>query len=312
MRHFLAGNNTDSTAAVKAYLLANNQYMIRDLILIGEQEDPAALFLTDHEAPLLWSPWGTFLPGAVKRERKVASKVGLSVSSLTLEWKPIVTAFSTDTATANPIQLARTGWYDGRSVRIWRTVMPTPGDANTYGACEWFGGWVGKATTARNKITFTIDSFLNVLNQKLPPNTIGSSGTLAGYLAGAPVLADSETNVPTFTAASPSSNIVIMGDCIQPTANKIYGSNKFTNGYMVFIGGTLKGYWSVVATNADFNAGGGVHHNRFQVYSPFPWDPAPGDTFFVATQPPINLQDATAGPYNYNDFPFLPDPEANL
>jgi hypothetical protein len=307
MRKFLGGNNTDTTAAVKAYLTAGNQFSLVDLILIGEPEDPSAKWLTDYEAPLLWNPWGTFLPAVIERDRKVTSQIGLSVASLQLRWKPLPTPFTTDVATANPIQLTRSGFYSNKRVRIWQCVMPNPGDANTYGACEWFGGWVGDSAVDRGWINFTINSFLSVVNQKAPPNVIEAQSTQAGFSAGTPVLADSETSVPTFTVAPGSDSTVINGICVQPTANKIYGSNKFINGYLVFLpGSTLAGWWSTVARSGDFNAGGGTHYNQFQVFAAFPFDPTPGDTFYVATQPPVNATD----PGNqYQGEQFVPDPE---
>jgi len=323
MRTFTAGDGSDSTAAVKAYLLANNKLVLPDLIMIGELEESRTLFLTDYSAPLSWPVWGTFQPSVIGRrlsgsgggggKNKGVSQVGLQVTSLKLTWSPPIGNFTNDVATTSPYQLMQNGFYDNKKVRIWRAVMgPTPGDVNTYGACEWFGGWVASTTVERGDITIDVSSFLNVIDQKVPPNVLQSSGSLAGNLAGAPVIPDAETSIATFTVQAGSTETVILGDTIQPTAHKIYGYPKLVNGFLQFLTGTLKGFWSGVATHSDFNAGGGTHYNQIQVYAPFPWPPTPGDTFYIGTQPPVNLQDAVAGVYQYDDFPYLPDPEANL
>lgn len=313
MRTFISGAGVDVTPAVVAYLksAAAQQAAFANLILIGEPEDERAVFLTDWETDLAWPVWGTFVHASVELGQ-VTSAIGLVVNSLDLPWSPPVGVFTNDIATTSPYQLARIGFYDNKIVRVWRTIMPTPGDANTYGACEWFGGWVSGATTARNQINFKVDSFLNVTKQKIPANLLEGTSALAGFLAGAPVLADAETSVPTFAVVAPSNATVILGSCLQPTGGKIYGTRKLALGYLVFKTGSLKGAYSIVAVNSNYNAGGGVHYNQFQVYTPFPWDPAPGDTFYVTTAPPVTSNDSTGGPYVYRGFPYLPDPEDNL
>jgi Uncharacterized conserved protein (DUF2163) len=308
MRTFTGGDGADTTAAVLAYLAAARQLRLADLYLIGEQEDPKAIWLTSWESPLAWPVWGTFQPAKITRD-KITSQIGLEVSSLKLEWSPKLTAFGTSIATANPYQKAQMGVYDNQRVRLWRCVMPTPGDANTYGACELFGGRIGDTIIERGSITFTVNSFLDVVNQPVPPNVIEAANTMAGFVGHTPVLADGETNVPTFTVVAPSTPDLILGDCIQPTAHKIYGLNKFILGFMVFrAGSSLAGFWSPVAANQNFNAGGGIHYNQFQAYAAFPWAPTPGDTFYVSTQWPVDYASATAG--QFKGFPFVPNPIA--
>ena len=311
MRKFTGGDGSDTTAAATTYLASAKQLQLADLYLIGELEDPMAEFLTNWESPLCWPVWGTFKPAVVSRG-KVTSQIGLQVDTLDFMWSPPLAAFGTTLATANQYQKAQSGFYDNRKFRLWRTVMPTPGDANTYGACELFGGRVADAKVERGQLKFTINSFLDVINQKVPPNVIELNNTLANFAGNTPVVADGETQIPQFTVVSPSSNLNILADCSGPTPGKIYGDNKFRYGYMVFnAGSSLAGYWSPIASNGNFNAGGGVHHSQFIVYAPFPWDPSPGDTFYASIQPPINLQDAAAG-FPYFGFPYVPSPESAL
>jgi hypothetical protein len=304
MKTFLNGQGQDVSATVLAYQQAGNQFQFADLVLIGEFEESTAVWLTDWETDLVYSVYGTFKKTVMKRG-KVTAQIGLDVASLTFTWSPQPGTAGTTIATASPYQLAQAGFYDNRKFRLWRAVMPTPGDVNTYGACEWFGGWIGKTDVGRGSIAFTVNSFLNMINQKLPPNVIEATNTLAGYAGATPVLADSETQIPRFQVVAPTSADMIVAECLSPTANKIYSNNKLQYGYMVFEKGTtLAGFWSAIGSNSNYNAGGGVHYNQINVYSPFPWTPTPGDTFYVATQFPINQQDGS-----YIGFPYVPAPE---
>lgn len=306
MRTFTAGDGSDSTAAVKSYLAAHRQLRLADLYLIGEIEDPRAQLLTDWESPLNWPVWGTFKSTVINRG-KITSQIGLKVDAMEVSWSPQPSAFGTTVATSNPYQLAIQGYYDSMRIRLWRGVMPSPGDMNTLGATPWFGGRVGDVALSQGLLKFTVNSFLDAVNQPIPPNVIEISNTIAGFVGNTPVLADAETKVPTFTVVAPSNTNLILGDTIQPTAHKIYANKRFQNGFMYFLpGSTLAGYWSPVATNTNFAAGGGVHYNQFQTYASFPFAPTPGDTFYVSTQWPVDLASATAG--QFKGFPYVPDP----
>lgn len=303
MKQFIGGDGSDTTVATKAYLLSNDQLELANLFLLCEPEDPKAQFLTDYESPLSWPVYGTFKPGVTKRDQ-IKSKIGLEVDDFSFEWSPPLTPFTNDVATANPYQLARLHFYDGKPFRMWRTVMPVPGDANYFGACILFGGRVRGAEISRGKIVMAIESFLNVVNQLVPPNVIEVTNTLAGYKGATPVLDDGENAVARFTVAAPSNDTTILGSCVSPTFGKVYGKNKFQFGYMVFTSGALAGTWSAIAASDNFNAGGGVHYNEFFVYSPFPWDPAPGDQFYVSTAYPV---DGSQSP-----FLHVPAPETAI
>jgi hypothetical protein len=311
MRAFVGGNNLDTTAAVKSYLSDAKQVYLADLVLIGEVEDPLAEFLTNWESALSWPNWGTFNPAVITRG-KITSQVGLQVDSLDFSWSPPLTAFGTTLATANAYQKGQTGFYDNRTFRMWRTIMPTPGDANTYGACQLFGGRIATTTVTRGNITFTVNSFLDVINQQVPPNVIELTNTLANFAGNTPVVSDNETIIAQFTVVDPSSTTDILAVCTAPNPGKIYGINKFQYGFLVFNqGSSLAGYWSPVSASQDYHTRFGVHYNEFFVYQGFPWAPEPGDSFYVSTQPPINLQDAAAG-FAYFGFPYVPQPESAL
>jgi hypothetical protein len=220
-------------------------------------------------------------------------------------WTPGNLQTGNTISTANPLQLARIHYFDNWPVRIWKIFMPTPGDANTLGGCEWFGGRIGNCTLGRNQIEFSVSSFLDVVSQKVPANVIESTSVLAGYTAA--TLVAGETSNPTFQVFTGSTTTSIIADCLSPTANKIYSGNQFVAGYMVFLksaGSTLEGVWSAIGGNGKFTDGSGNDHSIFSIYSALPWAPTPGvDTFYVSTAAPINF--SAGGLYS---FPFVPAP----
>lgn len=315
MRQFIDGNGNDATAAALAYREANNQYRTADLVLIGELEDPYAVRLTNWPSPLLWGPWssatgstpGPFLNAVISRG-KITSQIGLQVDTMEFTWSPPLTAYGSSLAGANQYQKAQSGFYDQKKFRMWRTLMPAAGDANTYGACEMFGGRIQDTEVSRGKITFHVNSFLDVVNQPVPPNVIEWTNTNANYIGNLPVVSDSETTLPQFTVVSPSSAINILAQCTSPTLNKIYADNKFQFGFIAFNrGSTLDGYWSPVAISTRLKVSG-VTYNQFILYAPFPWAPTPGDTFYASIKAPVNASESTPG-FLYDGFRWVPQPE---
>ena len=308
MRQVIDGNGSDSTAATQAYLESTDQPIIRDLIIIGAPEDPHSIWLTNHDGPVLYSPYGTFYPAVVSRDM-VEAKIGLDAQALSISWSPGAPAASSATAntgTASPYQLAAQHFYDNWDVLILRCFMPTPGDANTLGCAVWYGGRVQNCKRARNKITFNTKSYLDVVTQKVPSTVVEVTNTLAGTTAVS--LPAGDASIPTFQCFTGSSEDAIIADCLSPTANKIYSGNLFAGGYMVFLSGagaTLAGAWSAISGNGKYTDGNGNDHSIFTLYTPLPWPPTPTvDKFYVSTTPPINLGDE-----EYFGFPFVPAPQ---
>lgn len=128
MRRVIDGNGNDSTAAVLAWLKGGNQFRLATLYLIGEPDDPYALWLTDWESPLLWAPWGTFQPAVITRGT-VSASVGLEVTTLDVEWSPKNVTPGNTVPTSSPYQLARIGFYDNWTFRSWTVFMPV-GEVN--------------------------------------------------------------------------------------------------------------------------------------------------------------------------------------
>jgi len=308
MRTFINGNGDDVTTATVAFLKANNQFRFANLVQIGPLEDPASDFITDYDGGgLVWSPIGTFLKSTFTRG-KIESKVGLEVMSMDFEWSPIVQPLGITIDTANFYQKAQSGFYDNRLFKMWRSVVAPGGDANTYGACELFGGRIGKSTVERGKITFNVASFLDVINQKWPLNVIESQNTLANYSGAVPVISDGETQVPVFSVVAPSSQNNINAQCLSPTLNKIYGTNKFQFGYIQFVTGALRGYYSQIAASGKLKISG-TNYNNFFLYEEFPWSPQIGDHFIASIKPPTE-KSGTTTLFPFRGFIYVPQPES--
>jgi hypothetical protein len=278
--------------------------IIRHLYLVGEPDNPKSIWMTDHEGPVVYGGWGTF-QAAVVTKGTITTKVGLDDQSTTVTWSPGNRVFTNSLSTTSPLQLARLHYYDNWPVRIWKCFMPTPGDANTLGCCEWFGGRVGNTTVGRSGIVFNVDGFSSILSQKVPANVVESTSTLAGYTAA--TIPPGDASAPTFECFTGSSTVEIYADCLSPSAGKIYSGNLFAGGYMIFLAGTgatLAGYWSAIGGNGAYKDGDGNDHSSFAIYSPLPWPPTPGvDKFYVSMAAPINKADG-----DFYGFPYVPAP----
>jgi hypothetical protein len=302
----LNGSGVDTTATVIAWLKAHKQIDLADLYLIGEDDDPRAIWLTNYPSSLTWSPWGVFQAAVLKRGA-ITNKIGLEAESLDITWSPKNVALTSSLETASPYQQARLGVYDNWRVRMWRCYMPTPGDANTFGAMELFAGWVGQCTPQRGSIGFQVNSYLYALNQKVPTGIIEVTSTLASYSGGVPPAG--YTSMPQFNVIAGGGNtptVIYADQDIHhppvPDPDTINGS------YVVFNGGgsnTMRGLYSLIARNSIWHDLGGGVHTELQLYSPLPWAPTPGvDTFYISSQAPINQADG-----DYAGFPYVPAPE---
>jgi hypothetical protein len=304
MKQVINGFGVDKTTEVLALLRAPDLLRLATLYLMGEPEDPLAYWFTDYESPLQWTLWGTFQPSMIVRG-PVKSKIGLDVAQLDVTWSPAAT---TATKMANPYQRVMARWFDNQPLRSWTVYMPTPGDADSLGCSELFGGRIKMATIDRGKIKFKINSFLDVVNAQIPLNTIELTNTMAAFTAATPPAGVS--SIPQFNVIDGSTPGVLIADCTSPTAHHIFADNKLMNGYLVFNQGgseTLPGVWSAIAKNEAITIAGN-NYNKITLYTPTPWSPTPGtDTFYISGAAPINFDDG-----NYLGFPYVPSPESAI
>jgi len=301
MRTCYAGDGSNSTAAVQAYLNSTSQPLIYDLYIIGQPEDPYSIWMTNYESPLNYNlyPEQTFMPAVVSRG-SVASKIGLEVATLDITWAPGNQTFTNNVATTSPLQLAQTGYYDNWNVYVFRVYMPTKGDCNTLGACPLFGGRIADTTVDRIKIKWSVNSFLDVLSQQVPINVIEATNGYAGFVGATPPAGFSV--VPQFATFTGSTDTVLLGDVQSPYGvHHIFGNHVFKRGWVIFLpvpGATLAGFYSAIADNIEFTDGIGGHHNQITVYGGFPWPPTPwsgtsGDQFILSAALP-NVRPAPA------------------
>jgi hypothetical protein len=306
LRTVYDGNGVDTTATVLAALKQDKPLYLATLYLIGEPDDPDAVWITDWEAALNWKLWGTFLPGVTKRG-KVGTKVGLEVTTFDFTWSPANQVITNSMATASPYQRVLNRMFDNQPFRAWTVYMPTKGDANTYGCSEFFGGWIKSASLYRGQIQFKVNSFLDVVNQLVPANTIELYSTLAGYTGATPPTG--VATIPQFAVIQSTETTLVL-DCTSPSAHHIFADNKLRDGYLVFNyggGATLGGIWSPIASNETIVISS-VNYNKVRLFSPLPFAATPGtDTCFVSAAAPMTPDDGAP-----DTFPYVPAPETAL
>jgi hypothetical protein len=306
MKQYLSGAGVDTSADVRAFQRANKRQWVADLMLIGEPDDPKAFWLTNYESPLQWSLWGTFLSTNITRG-SVRSAIGLEAESLDITWSPRNRTATGNIQNTSPYELARVGFFDNVRFRMWRTVMPTPGDADTFGAAEWFAGWIGDAQTQDGAIQFSINSYMYALNQKVPSGVIEVTNPVASYSGGVPPAGHStmpQFRVSTTGGVPGSTNTIVYAEP-SPDPFAMPSADSLDDCYIVFMNGsTLQGQFSIIGRNTIFSIGSGFHWAEFQLYSPLPWAPSEGDLFYVSKQAPINKDDGS-----YFGFPYVPAPE---
>lgn len=301
MKQYLNGVGLDVTADAIAHLRAATPIYQADLYLIGEPDDPMAIWLTNWESPLRWSLWGTFLSTVISRGN-ITCQLGTGSESLDITWSPRNTTLTNSMATASPYQLAQLGWFDNRRLRVWRTIMPTPGDADTLGARELFAGYIGDVEPGRGVIKLSVNDYRYPFNQKVPTAVIEVTNTLASYSGGRPPSGYSAC--PRFTVLAGSTETVLYADQLSPSAGSVPGTNSLNAGYAVFDGGSLQGMFSIIGRNLGWEDSGGHNHTEIQLTSSFSWAPEVGDTFYVSAAPALDQADG-----DYYGFPYVPAPE---
>lgn len=301
MKKFISGNGLDTTSTVISYLQMTTEARYANLVLIGEAEDPTSVWLTDWESGLIWSLWGQFNASNIACG-PVGSSIGLDITTMDLTWRPPIGEFTTSIATASPWQLAQNGYYDNVKVRNWVTLMPTDGDANTFGAAIRFGGRISDVTIERGSIVFQVTSFLDAIDTMVPTNLIEQSNTLASFSGATPPPGDA--SVPIFSVQSGSTQTKLVLAEITPNAGKLYANNVLQNGFVVFqagSGATLAGQWSGIIGNQEYTGG---PYNEVVLYTPLPWPPVVGvDTCYISGTFPVN------GGQSFN---FVPAPTSAI
>lgn len=267
-----------------------------------------SLWLTEWCAPLCWPVWSSlktatpvtgavyanaFDPAVITRG-KVKSAFGLSVDPLEVTWNPRLQNFGTTVATASPLQLAQTGYYDNKSVRVWTAYLPTPqsgsyvypGDCNTFGCSQLFGGRIADTKIGRNSIKWTVNSFLDVVNQNVPLNCIEMTNPVAAFSGATPPSGFSTVPTGTIAALSGAAGLNFATSIVfTAPGSMIFGDNVLNGGFVVMNPGSANaGYFSSIYTNGHIVISS-VTYNYIVLYQPFPFAPQIGDTFYISGPP---------------------------
>lgn len=305
MRKFIDGNGADSTSAVQTYLTTHRELLFADLYIITTAPNYVgqflgqSFFLTSYGAPLVWSYKGTFLPASIKRGG-VSSKIGTEADTLDLEWNPGVKdilAFDTDNVTTllTVFQGFCKGVFDNGQVDVWRCLMPTNGDANTFGACLLFRGRIGDTDINIDTIKSKLFSRMETLNQQIPTNLIEPTNLFAEYSVGTV-----PTGFPTTFQVEANSTInKIFTSPVSPPAGFTPASDIYNSGYLVVQTGRLAGTYRAI-----FKQGIESGFHTFYLYEPLPFQIIAGDQIspFVPTPRDFGVASPFAG------FPFVPQP----
>jgi hypothetical protein len=273
MRTFTSGSRANSTAAVQAYLATHRQLLCADLFVIQTLVQGAPwsknLLLTTAQVPLQWNHMGLFLPARLKRG-SVQSKIGLEALTLDLEWYLGPNDLMYGACTM--LHAFQSGLWDNGVVRLFRAVMPSVSDCNTYGACEMFTGRIADVTITRTGVQLKVNCPLELLDQQIPLNLIEPGNPAAQYAPGQPPAGLSVA--PAFTVGAGSSPAMILAECTAPTSGQLFAYDTFDFGYIQFTSGSCQGMVATVRRSAQ---AGGL--NQFYLYQPLAWAPAVGDTF---------------------------------
>ena len=280
MRSFINGSGTDVTSAVISYLAAHRQLLCADLIQLQTAVQGEAwsqnILMTLFDRPLTWSHVGTFVPGRFSRG-EIESSVGLDTESMDLDWhlrdSDVFYNPPADVAITQ-LQAFERGLWDNGLVNVFRTVMPTVGDANTYGAMQVFGGRIGEVSKlTRTGVTLKVNSLLELLDQYIPTNLIEATNIQCQYGIGQPPAGLSV--LPVFTVAAGSTPGLLLGNCVSPNSGQLFAADTFDFGYIQFNSGTSLGkiFRSVWFSEPQSGL------NAFYFYDPLPWLPAVGEHF---------------------------------
>lgn len=146
-----------------------------------------SFLLTDYGAAVTYTPLGTF-QAAVVHHGTMGCEVGIQQQKFDVVWSPRTTDNVLDAKTipllsAFPaitvLQGVNLGFFDGALISVYKTVMPTPGDVNTYGVSLIHSGFVDEIQLDGGQITFSCIDPIAHLNNQLPSQLIGPNSRFA-------------------------------------------------------------------------------------------------------------------------------------
>jgi uncharacterized phage protein (TIGR02218 family) len=240
----------------------------------------------------VWSAGGTVGPYVIRQGKaaKCRWKTGVEVDSLTFD---IIPGYST--VAGLPFLVAiNQGIFDGAEVTLYRAFMPSYGNM-AEGAVIIFVGRVAELEIGNSITQFTINSHLELLNQKLPRNLYQAGCINTLYDTACAV--DAEALAVTATVATGSFTHRILASLSAESGYFDLGKVVFITGNNSGISRTVKTYMRGIPSSVDFTA-------------PFPSIPATGDSFKI--YPGCDKQQNTCASKftnlaNFRGFPYIPE-----
>lgn len=279
-------------------LLASRQFFVADLFLFtlsGGQQ----LRYCSGEADITWdnatwSTGGTSGPYFIREGNNARCrwKTGVEVDTLVFD---VIPGSASIAGLAFPSAVQK-GVFDGAELTLYRAFMPAYGNV-AEGTVIMFAGRVAEIDIGNSLITFTINSHLELLNQKLPRN-LYQAGCINTLFDTACALNAETFAVSSVTVAGSAAHSII--------ATLAANTGYFDLGKILFTSGVNNGISRSVKSYVRGAPG------VIALMSPLPSAPANGDTFKI--YPGCDKQQNTcSGKFGnglrFRGFPYIPENE---
>lgn len=230
---------------------------------------------------------------------KMSQSLGLTVDTLVFDVIPGAAIING----ASFLTCIREGIFDGAELIYSGAFWPLNGGYQSpivpTGAIVKYVGRVAEVDCSRNLATFTINSYLELLNQNMPRNLFSAGCVNTLYDSSCTL---NQANFTTSgTALSASQPWSISTNIVAPTG---YSCNL---GTLIFTSGANQG---VSRTIKQFNAG---TPGTITLIAPFPSIPANGDTFNISAgcnKTASYCATSMNNLVNFRGMPFIPQQEA--
>lgn len=191
----------------------------------------------------------------------------------------------------------RIGMFDYADLLLERAFMPTYGDVSA-GTVIIFNGLVGEIDPAgRSTLTFTINSYTDLLNISMPRNKYQ-----------APCVNTLYDTACTVDRSAFATNSAVAAGSSQTSINAVLAAatGYFDRGSVVFTSGDNNGVTRGIKTYTNGSP------STFSMIPPLPYTPAVADTFTVypgCDKTMTVCQQKFDNLENFRGFPFIPVPE---
>ena len=323
MKKCIDGNGKDTTQLLLQYLMSRQPLYTAELFQFRAPRSTGTpfatpLLLTDAAGPLIWSNVGSFKSAKITHS-EIETVIGLEAQAVKIDWSmgtgPYLYASDGTTPIETYLTAFREGLFDHGLVRIWRTYMPAPGNANTFGAVMLYQGRIGDVETDSFGVHISCTSVLEVLNRKIPPNLIEDANINAQWLLA--------TNPVMMVVQTGSTNQLILA---KPQVNpaETFAPGYFRYGHIYFTlpanAGELAGHYRQVQDSFTDSNGNTV----LQLFEPLPFPTninaalglaSPGEVFQAFAPHPQSLKANDPGKPGYPQymgFQFVPRPEDQI